>query len=123
MPATKREIEESLNRFLQDLIDQVSFVQDLLIITGTMLEEVQKSIYILLEELRKRILEVVNEWTIKLKKRREEVKIWKLLEKGELASLSNLKSESSKEDEIIFTDTTAVQGEEVLETATPEKST
>ena len=39
MSATKERMEESIDKFLGDLIDQASFVQDLLTMTGTILEE------------------------------------------------------------------------------------
>ena len=52
MPATERKIEESANKFLENLIDQALFVQDLLTITGTMLKEMQKNIHLLPEESR-----------------------------------------------------------------------
>ena len=82
---------------------------------GTILEEVQKSIHILSEESRKRILKVANKLTIKSKKRREEAKIQRLLKKEEPISLSDLDSTSSEEDETIFTNAMTVQEEEVLE--------
>ena len=53
MPATEEEPEELADKFLGDLIDQVSFMQNLLTMTGTILEKVQKNIHILPEKLRK----------------------------------------------------------------------
>ena len=115
IPTTEAKAEETTNGFLGNLIDQASFVQDLLIMIGTILEEVQKSIHILSEESRKRILKVANKLTIKSKKRREEAKIQRLLKKEEPISLSDLDSTSSEEDETIFTNAMTVQEEEVLE--------
>ena len=68
-------MEELSDGFLGDLINQTSFVQDLLIITGTMLEKVQKNIHILLEKQRKKILKVASELTIKSKEWRKKAKI------------------------------------------------
>ena len=49
MPTTREETKESADKFLGDLIDQVLFIQDLLTMTGTILEEMQQNIHLLPE--------------------------------------------------------------------------
>src|SRR3954452_16401466 len=117
-PETVEEHKESPERFLEDLIDSVSFVQDILKMTRTLLEEIQKHIYLLLEESRKRILKVAAELTTRAKEWKAKAEIQRILKDANRISLSDLDSTDSKEDEMIFTDTTTTQGEKTKEIET-----
>jgi len=52
MLVTDEKFEGLPDGFLENLIDQASFIQDILAMIETILEKVQKNIYILLDKLR-----------------------------------------------------------------------